>query len=98
MMKIKKTLQQHELQCQKKKSKAAISLLKYKSRSELLIEEYQEPNVGDDRMYVIDKVVRMRGLQGRFGVDHSEILNYEFEQANKQRYDHMNHLVYKNVS
>jgi len=44
---------------------------------------------------MIDKVVRMRGLQGRFGVDHSEILNYEFEIANKNRTDHMNRLVYK---
>lgn len=46
-------------------------------------------------MYIIDKVVRLRGAHGRFGVDHSEILNYEFEQANKNRYDHMNSLVYK---
>lgn len=38
----------------------------------------------------------MRGLQGRYGVDHSEILNYEFEQANKARSDHINMLVYKN--
>jgi hypothetical protein len=37
----------------------------------------------------------MRGKQGRFGVDHSEILNYELELANKDRDDHMNHLVYK---
>lgn len=44
---------------------------------------------------MIDKVVRLRGLQGRFGVDHSEILNYEFEVANKNRSDHMNRLVYK---
>ena len=69
--------------------------MKYKSRSELLIEEYQDPTVPDEKIYVIDKVVRMRGLQGRYGVDHSEILNYEFEMANKERYDHMNHLVYK---
>ena len=48
-------------------------------------------------MYMIDKVVRMRGQQGRFGVDHSEILNYEFEMANKMRDDHMNNLVYKNI-
>jgi len=47
-------------------------------------------------MYVIDKAVRLRGLQGRYGVDHSEILNYEFEQANKARSDHINMLVYKN--
>ena len=46
-------------------------------------------------MYLIDKVVRMRGKDGRFGVDHSEILNYELELANKQRDQHMNHLVYK---
>lgn len=45
---------------------------------------------------MIDKVVRMRGRKGRFGVDHSEILNYEFELANKERTDHMNRLVYKN--
>lgn len=47
---------------------------------------------------MIDKVVRMRALQGRYGVDHSEILNYEFEQANKPRYDHLNLLVYKDAS
>jgi hypothetical protein len=28
-------------------------------------------------------------------VDHSEILNYELELANRDRDDHMNHLVYK---
>ena len=47
---------------------------------------------------MIDKVVRMRSLRGRFGVDHSEILNYEFENANKERSEHMNRLVYKNAS
>jgi hypothetical protein len=31
-------------------------------------------------------------------VDHSEILNYEFELANKERADHMNRLVYKDLS
>jgi hypothetical protein len=46
-------------------------------------------------MYLIDKVVRMRGSNGRFGVDHSEILNYELELANRARDDHMNHLVYR---
>ena len=44
---------------------------------------------------MIDKVVRERGKNGRFGVDHSEILNYELELANKQRDEHMNNLVYK---
>lgn len=47
-------------------------------------------------MYLIDKVVRKRGQDGRFGVDHSEVLNYELELANKDRDDHMNYLVYKN--
>lgn len=44
---------------------------------------------------MIDKVSRIRGKQGRFGVDHSEILNFELEVANKDRFDHMNKLVYK---
>jgi hypothetical protein len=39
--------------------------------------------------------VRLRALQGRYGVDHSEVLNFEFEQAIKARQDHMNMLVYK---
>jgi hypothetical protein len=39
---------------------------------------------------MIDKVVRMRGRQGRFGLDHSEIMNFEIELANKPRDDHMN--------
>ena len=30
-------------------------------------------------------------------MDHSEILNYEFEMANKARTDHMNLLVYKSL-
>ena len=40
----------------------------------------------------------MRGKQGRFGVDHSEILNYELELANKARDEHMNLLVYKDTN
>ena len=53
------------------------------------------PTLTEDQMYLIDKVVRMRGKDGRFGVDHSEILNYELELANKARDEHMNYLVYK---
>ena len=37
----------------------------------------------------------MRGQHGRFGIDHSELLNYELEQTNKPRDDYMNLLVYK---
>ena len=59
------------------------------------MEEFQRPDIPLEKMYMIDKVVRMRGSKGRFGVDHSEILNYEFEVANKMRSDHMNRLVYK---
>jgi hypothetical protein len=46
------------------------------------MEQYETPALTEDKMYLIDKVVRMRGKQGRFGVDHSEILNYELELAN----------------
>ena len=68
---------------------------KYKTRSQLIMDQYANPNITEDKMYLIDKVVRMRGKDGRFGVDHSEILNYELELANQQRDQHMNHLVYK---
>lgn len=48
-------------------------------------------------MYMIDKVVRMRGQDGRFGIDHSELLNFELHKTNKERDDHMNWLVYKHI-
>lgn len=69
---------------------------KYKTKSQIIMQEYEKPLITEDRLYLIDKVVRIRGNNGRFGVDHSEILNYELELANKQRDEHMNHLVYKN--
>ena len=47
------------------------------------MEEYENPNITEDQLYLIDKVVRQRAKDGRFGVDHSEILIYELEQANK---------------
>jgi hypothetical protein len=62
MMKINKQIEANQRVKNHKKSKAAVSLMKYKSRSELLIEEYQDPSIPRERMYVIDKVVRMRGL------------------------------------
>lgn len=58
------------------------------------MEMYRNPNLTEDKLYLIDKVVRIRGKNGRFGVDHSEILNYELELANKARDKHMNQLVY----
>ena len=68
---------------------------KYKTRSQLIMEQYEQPTITEDKIYLIDKVVRQRCKNGRFGVDHSEILNYELELANKDRDEHMNHLVYK---
>lgn len=59
------------------------------------MDQYEKPTLTEDKMYLIDKVVRMRAIDGRFGVDHSEVLNYELELANHARDDHMNHLVYK---
>ena len=59
------------------------------------MQEYERPVISEDKLYLIDKVVRLRGKNGRFGVDHSEILNYELELANKFRDEHMNQLVYK---
>ena len=63
---------------------------KYKTRSQIIMQEYERPVISEDKLYLIDKVVRLRGKNGRFGVDHSEILNYELELANKFRDEHMN--------
>jgi hypothetical protein len=60
------------------------------------MEEYAKPIINEDKLYMIDKVVRLRGQEGRFGVDHSELLNFEFEMANKDRSNHLNMLVYQN--
>ena len=62
---------------------------------EVISEQYARSAIPDDRLYMIDKVVRMRSQHGRFGIDHSELLNYELEQTNKERDDYMNLLVYK---
>jgi hypothetical protein len=80
------------------KSKIVKPNQKYLPVSQQIIDEYKDPHIPIDKLYMIDKVVRMRGLQGRFGLDHSEIMNYEFEQANKEREDHMNYLVYNGLS
>lgn len=69
--------------------------VKYKKRSDLIMELYQNPLITEDQLYLIDKVARLRGKTGRFGVDHSEILNYELELANQERDQHMNQLVYR---
>lgn len=68
---------------------------KYKQIGEVISEQYARSQIPDARLYMIDKVVRMRGQHGRFGIDHSELLNYELEQTNKTRDEYMNLLVYK---
>ena len=68
---------------------------KYKQIGEVISEQYARSQIPEGRLYMIDKVVRMRGQHGRFGIDHSELLNYELEQTNKTRDDYMNLLVYK---
>lgn len=68
-------------------NKANIELekkLKEKRAAELGFSKGATPghanSVKEDRIYMIDKVVRMRGKIGRMGVDRSELLNYEIEQ------------------
>ena len=68
---------------------------KYKNVGEIISEQYARSQIPEGRLYMIDKVVRMRGQHGRYGIDHSELLNYELEQTNKPRDDYMNVLVYK---
>ena len=48
-----------------------------------------------DFLYAIEKVVRMRTNQGRFGLDHSETVNYEIEKISRRKDNHMNWLAYK---
>lgn len=81
----------------KSSSKKSKSQNKFKNKSQIIIEQYRKPEIPEDKLYMIDKVARLRAKEGRFGIDHSEILNFEFEMANKNRDDHMNHLVYKNT-
>ena len=61
----------------------------------MISDQYTRSEVPEHRLYMIDKVVRMRSQYGRFGIDHSELLNYELELTNKPRDDHMNWIVYK---
>ena len=75
------------------KTALEINNAKFKSVGEVISEQYTRAAIPEHRLYIIDKVVRMRGQHGRFGIDHSELLNYELEQTNKPRDDHMNYLV-----
>ena len=75
--------------------KKSQSINRFKDKSIILMEQYQKPEIANDVNYMIDKVVRLRVQQGKFGIDYSEILNFEEEMANKPRTDHMNYLVYK---
>lgn len=68
---------------------------RYTAPQRVILEQFEKAALPDNRLYAIDKVVRQRGIEGRFGVDHSEVLNFELEVTNKPRDDHMNWLVYK---
>ena len=68
---------------------------KYKQIGEIISEQYARSQIPETRLYMIDKVSRMRGQHGRYGIDHSELINYELEQTNMPRDDYMNKLVYK---
>lgn len=74
-------------------NKKTQSLNRFKDKSQIIMDQYATPQVPNDKLYMIDKVVRLRAQEGRFGVDHSEILNYEFEMANKDRTNHLDMLV-----
>lgn len=63
--------------------------------AEVISDQFARQEIPEHRLYMIDKVVRMRSQYGRFGIDHSELLNYELELTNKPRDDHMNWLVQK---
>ena len=52
---------------------------KYKPVGEIISESYSRAELPEHKLYMIDKVVRMRCQHGRFGIDHSELLNYELE-------------------
>ena len=52
---------------------------RYQPIGEVISEQYARSQIPENRLYMIDKVVRMRSQHGRFGIDHSELLNYELE-------------------
>lgn len=68
---------------------------KYQELLDVVKHQFEKAEIPLDRLYMIDKVVRIRAQHGRFGIDHSELLNFEIDQTNKLRDEHMNHLVYK---
>lgn len=93
-MKTNNELQNSYLTESKHDRARSLATDKFKSEQMLLFEQYHRAQLAQEQMYVIDKIVRMRGLQGRFGADHSEILNIEVELANKSKDDHLHKLVY----
>ena len=49
----------------------------------------------DERIYMIDKVVRSRSIKGKFGKDHSEALNFDRTTKLAPKEAILNRLVYK---
>lgn len=68
---------------------------KYKSKTDLIFQAYKKPQLSPEKEYLIDKVVRTRGLQGRYGIDHSEQLAIDQELVNRDKDDYLHKLVYK---
>jgi hypothetical protein len=49
-------------------------------------------------MYLIDKVVRAKALQGPIGIDNSEVINLEIEKDVEKRNRYLQQLVRKQTS
>lgn len=43
----------------------------------------------EETLYIIDKIVRLRARTGRFGFDHSEVINCESEDINLKHSQHV---------
>ena len=67
---------------------------KYKSAIDVVNEQLQNVRVSESTIYAIDKAVRERVAQGKYGADNSHVVCYETELANKPRTDRLNQLVY----
>ena len=79
---VQKDLKLKECKNQGKASPEPLTNLKnskYKEVTEIIRHQYNRCEVPQNRLYMIDKVARMRCLHGRFGIDHSELLNYEID-------------------
>ncbi len=66
------------------------------TKGEIIIDETTEVEsirLPKETMYLIDKVVRQKALQGPIGVDNSELINLEVEEEFKQKHQYMLNLA-----